>query len=632
VVIGLIIVRDYGESWDEPGIYGHANTSIQAYSWLLGEGKFPDFSNEHLDYYGPAYSMVQVILTRILQAIFPSWSPIDGWHFGYFIAFQVGVLSLYFLSRKWMGQWAALGTTVLFSTQPLLWGHAFINPKDIPFMGFFLASVTLGFYMVDDILLPLKKSPEPQGKLHARTMKEEWRNASSRSKKSVVVFGIIFLLLIIFTSTGLSKKLVADLVSYIYHLDKSSFLGAWFARIALNANQLPVGNYIAKAQIISSWFEIGFILIGLAISIWVYCKLFPHSIERIQGAIPRVVRETVLNPFVLAAGAVLGFTTSVRILGPLAGGIVMLYAFYKSWRKAVILLIPYSMVSIIIMYLTWPYLWGHVVSHFIESFTLMASFPWNYSILFRGVLIAAKDLPKYFIPYMMSIQLTEVIPPLFILGLLLSIWHAFKSDQKELFFLIVFWFFLPMGGVIIYGSTVYDNFRQFLFLLPPVFLAAGIVLDALFTRVKRNVFRFLILSVLVVPGIYADIQLHPYQYIYYNSYVGGVRGAFRNYELDYWDTSYRRAAQYVNQTAPLNGEGIILGQKQTFQDFARPDLRLYLPSAVKPGTHYDFLIINTRANEDLTFCESVNPVMTVTIDGAILTEVKVPPSSYSQCP
>jgi|NGEPerStandDraft_6_1074524.scaffolds.fasta_scaffold02221_3 hypothetical protein len=631
LVVGLVIVRDYGESWDEPGIYSHTNSSIQAYAWLLGKGKFPDFSNEHLDYYGPAYSMVQEILTRILQSIFPSWSSIDGWHFGYFLAFQVGILSLYFLARKSMSQWAALGTTVLFSTQPVLWGHAFINPKDIPFMGFFLASVTLGFYMVDEILVSRIESPEPPGRLQPWTMKEDWRNASSRSKKSVIVFCIILLVLIIFTITGLSKKLIAGLVSYIYHLDKGSFLGAWFTRIALNANRLPVGNYITKAQIISSWVEIGLILPGVVIGIWGFYKLFPHSIERIQRAIPLVVRETVLNPYVLAAGAVLGFTISIRILGPLAGGIVMLYAFYKSWRKALILLIPYSLVSLLIMYLTWPYLWGHPVSHFIESFTLMASFPWNYSVLFRGALIPAANLPKYFIPYMMSIQLTEVIPPLFILGLLLSIWHAFRSDQKELLVLILIWFFLPLGGVIAYGSTVYDNFRQFLFLLPPVFLAAGIVLEALFTRVKGNVFRLLILSVLVIPGIFADIQLHPYQYIYYNSYVDGVRGAFRNYELDYWETSYRQAAQYVNQTAPLNEGGIILGQTRTFQDYARSDLRLNLLSNIKPSSHDDFLVINTRLNEDLSLCQSINPVMTVSIEGVILAEVKELTSSNSQC-
>ena len=35
------------------------------------------------------------------------------------------------------GLWRAL----LFASQPLIWGHSFINSKDLPFMVFFLASI-----------------------------------------------------------------------------------------------------------------------------------------------------------------------------------------------------------------------------------------------------------------------------------------------------------------------------------------------------------------------------------------------------------------------------------------------------------------------------------------------------------
>lgn len=47
---------------------------------------------------------------------------------------------------------AAFATAVLFSTQPLLWGHTFINPKDPPFLTLFLPSVCLGFEMVDKLV------------------------------------------------------------------------------------------------------------------------------------------------------------------------------------------------------------------------------------------------------------------------------------------------------------------------------------------------------------------------------------------------------------------------------------------------------------------------------------------------
>ncbi len=54
---------------------------------------------------------------------------------------------------------AAFGATLLFITQPLFWGHAFINPKDIPLFSLFLLSVYLGMRMHDSGFLDLRPIP-----------------------------------------------------------------------------------------------------------------------------------------------------------------------------------------------------------------------------------------------------------------------------------------------------------------------------------------------------------------------------------------------------------------------------------------------------------------------------------------
>jgi hypothetical protein len=38
-------------------------------------------------------------------------------------------------------------------------------------------------------------------------------------------------------------------------------------------------------------------------------------------------------------------------------------------------------------------------------------------------------------------------------------------------------------------------------------------------------------------------MLHPNQYVYYNAFVGGVEGAQRKFNLDYWANSYAEAVQ-----------------------------------------------------------------------------------------
>lgn len=50
------------------------------------------------------------------------------------------------------------------------------------------------------------------------------------------------------------------------------------------------------------------------------------------------------------------------------------------------------------------------------------------------------------------------------------------------------------------------------------------------------------------------VGLHPYQYVYYNAFVGGIRGAAGRYELDYWAASYREAThqilRYIRESSP----------------------------------------------------------------------------------
>ena len=63
--------------------------------------------------------------------------------------FLVGTGSFFFLAWRWVGETAVFGSALLFCTQPLLVGHAFMNPKDVVFMSLLIASVTVGLWMVD---------------------------------------------------------------------------------------------------------------------------------------------------------------------------------------------------------------------------------------------------------------------------------------------------------------------------------------------------------------------------------------------------------------------------------------------------------------------------------------------------
>src|SRR5215207_4121263 len=146
--IGVLTVHEYGMSIDEPNNYRYADETLKAYPSFFGILYEPKYDSS-FDGHGPAFVTIAAILIRIVGGIFPNLFATDLWHFSYFITFQLTGLCLYWLTRRWFNIWTAWGILILFSTQPLLLGHAFINPKDIPFMFFLTLSVVAGFRLVD---------------------------------------------------------------------------------------------------------------------------------------------------------------------------------------------------------------------------------------------------------------------------------------------------------------------------------------------------------------------------------------------------------------------------------------------------------------------------------------------------
>ena len=151
LIIGLFIVRDFGMSYDEPDYYLYAQNSVDAYKSFFALAYIPTFGPHDLPNYGPAFIIFPELAIRLIKLIFPHLFAANVWHFSYFFLFQLGGLCLYSLARRWFDYWSAGGIILLYTSQPLLWGHAFINPKDIPFMVFFLFTLWSGFRLADSL-------------------------------------------------------------------------------------------------------------------------------------------------------------------------------------------------------------------------------------------------------------------------------------------------------------------------------------------------------------------------------------------------------------------------------------------------------------------------------------------------
>ncbi len=581
LLVGMLTLTHYGESWDDLSLRKYADKSLHAYQTWPQQG-LVQIAQDDLGNYGPSYVMAVALGTNLLSAIFPLSLP-DLRHLLYFITYLAGVWAFYELGRRWLTQIAAIGATLLFLTQPLLWGHAFMNPKDTPFLAFFLLSLTFGFRMIDSIK-PIS-----------------FDSLTSSAKRTLTLLTALWLVSVfsLFLFTDSFHTLLTNLV-------QSAKAGETniISLIASDLAKVKAEVYIQRYFTFFLWIRS---FIFLLTSFFLLFTLYRHSPTTFHSLL------TILFPAIL-----LGFTTSLRILGPLAGLIIVYFALRTKGKQAIPVLASYTVIAVITMYLTWPYLWTDPLGHFIESAKVMSLYPWKGQVLFNGVGYASTALPYSYLPVLFGIQLTEPVWVLFTVGLVLAVISL--REKRELIELTVLWFIIPFVGFIILRSALYDNFRQIVFILPPIFLMAGVV----FEKIKRPVLQTILIALVILPGIVDGIRLHPYEYIYYNRFIGGVNGAQNKFELDYWGISYREAAEYVNKVAPPNAVIWLDGPSRLFAIFAREDLKIYSPDEVERAEHYDYVVVTTRNDLDKKNYPDAKIIHKITLDDAVLTVIKQP--------
>ncbi|MCA2000534.1 MAG: hypothetical protein LDL51_01580 [Chloroflexi bacterium] len=575
LLAGLLTFNQYGESWDDRSLQKYAAKSINAYVTFPQEGKV-NLTPEDLGYYGPAYVMAVDLLSRALDFL-PYPLP-DLRHLIYFLTYFAGILAFHALAKRWLSDLPALGATVFYATQPLLWGHAFINPKDTPFLSLFLISLALGFNYFDK--LPVEPRPRPSRLLLLLT---------------ALWVGSVFSLFI-FTDS---------FYNYISTLVFSAHSGNTNI-ISLIASDVLTANpeiYIQKYFIL---------FLRARTSYFLLFTLLLLYLDRRHPFHPTY--------FIFIPALLLGFTTSTRILGPFAGVLVAYYALRTKGKRAIPSLIAYALLSLIFAYLTWPYLWMNPVGRFIESFKEMSLYPWTGTVLFNGANYSITDLPTSYLPVLLAIQLTEPVWALSLIGWLVSILRRSESRFARLLEASLLWFVLPLTAFIVMKTALYDNFRQILFILPPIFLMTGVAFEA----VKQVKWQAVLIGLCLIPNLLGIVALHPYEYIYYNRFIGGVDGAANRFELDYWGISYREAAEYVNQVAPPNATVWLEGPAALFQLYAREDLKTYSTNEAERAERYDYVVATTRYNLDETAYPDAEVIYKIKRGDAALTVIKKP--------
>lgn len=652
--IGALIVPDYGMSVDEPNNYDYAADTIDAYPSLFGLLYEPKYDPTY-DGHGPAFVTLVSLTIRLIRNVFPEVFTPNLWHFAYFITFPLAGLSLFWLTNRWFSKWTAWGILILFSTQPLLLGHAFINPKDIPFMSLLTLSVALGFRLVDSLetretFVSLKR---PIRFLNNKFWETDLRR---RGKFLLYLAVALTIALALFLFSGQINALIERVIAFFYTAEPDSWAGRIFGAVASRASNISAEDYALKALRLLRRVERVALIAGVLFFLAYFGLLLGNTTlsgflrnawqqrNRLGEALRQAAKplrtsfrlgslktaaaevlQAFRNPWLILAGIVLGLATGVRAVAPWAGVIVVLNMFaqlrFRAWTTA----IAYFLVAGITTYIAWPRLWGAPITRYLEGLGVISNFPhYPGRVLFDGHLYNASNLPRLYLPTLLNIQFTEPLLLGIYVGLVLFLWRLLRKRlPTDLLLYVGLGFAFPLFGLILLNSPLYHNFRQALFLIPPMFVLAAFALELVFNRISQSWARVLLIAAIALPGIYSIVKLHPYEYIYYNSLVGGPAGVANRYELDYWRISLREVALEMNDLAPYGAKIVVDRSSGLFDVYARPDFFVdkVINSTYDLDTGYDYIVQLTRWQPWELFPE-LESIAVVERDGAVLATVK----------
>jgi hypothetical protein len=218
--------------------------------------------------------------------------------------------------------------------------------------------------------------------------------------------------------------------------------------------------------------------------------------------------------------------------------------------------IPAAILAYLVMGLVWP--WS-VVSplnpfHAAEYFSNVFEKPWRE--LFDGQLIPVDDMPRSYVPTLFAVQVPELMLALGLCGTVGAVggalWggdrDAASTGRRAALFAVALAATLPILLTVAARPVMYNGIRHFVFVLPPLAVLGGLAAAWIARRLRTYGNTAVAAGILaLIAGIASPVtdmmRVHPYEYTDYNHIAGGVKGAQRNFMLDYWGLSLKQASQ-----------------------------------------------------------------------------------------
>jgi hypothetical protein len=389
---------------------------------------------------------------------------------------------------------------------------------------------------------------------------------------------------------------------------------SWYGHAFVNARDIPFGT-------------------GMLFCLWVTAAACDE--------LPRISLRTRL-----LFGAALGWTISVRVGGVL--GFAFLLAPISLWlvgrlrsgvSRAVFVrealgiagaLAQMLMVGYAVMIVFWPWAAQSPLNP-LQALLMFSRFPFDAPVLFDGQLVPANRLPASYMPVQFAIHQPESVLLGIAVALVLGVialrrrWELLSGAPLRILAVAVAGVF-PFAYFVIARPVDYNGMRHFLFVIPPLTVLGALAFERLLSLSGRvlRVGLGVALAAAALAQTSQLIELHPEEYVYVNSLVGGTRGAQGKFELDYWGLSLEEATDKLVQHLRERNE--MPGPKQA-------PYKVYVCGNVWSASTFfpEWLTAVERLDQadfqiaiDAPFCKhpvNSRPLAEVTRDGAVLSYV-----------
>lgn len=296
--------------------------------------------------------------------------------------------------------------------------------------------------------------------------------------------------------------------------------------------------------------------------------------------------------YLILSSLAFAFAFNIKInavLIPVVCGIYFLLINFKKLLKYPIILTYFILSPLFALALWWPF-WRNPLEKLLEMPKFYSLNTFNMPVQFFGNIVhSGINIPITY-PYV-YLAITTPLPMIlfFVIGLVFSLFLAISKKPNYIF--ILCFFFVPLLRYLSPQTSAIDGIRHFLEVLFPLSIISALGIKFVFRKLNSK-YRILIHAFITVLLVFNIVKYHPYQTSFFNSLIGGIRGASLQFDVDFWGTPQKEAVLWLNKNAPSDSYVHIVMAQSTASLYLRPDLAKYVNS--KSISESDFIVLLNR--------------------------------------